>query len=36
VVSGLPYRIHYRIDDVAEAVEIITIAHTRQKPPRIR
>lgn len=34
VVSGLPYRIHYRIDAGAEVVEIITVAHTGQKPPR--
>lgn len=32
VVSGLPYRIHYRL--VTDAVEIITIAHTSRKPPR--
>ena len=31
VVSGLPYRVHYRI--TGEVVEIITIAHTSQKPP---
>ncbi|WP_145109293.1 type II toxin-antitoxin system RelE/ParE family toxin [Cereibacter sediminicola] len=31
-VSGLPYSIHYRLH--AEAVEIITIHHHRQKPPR--
>jgi plasmid stabilization system protein ParE len=34
VVSGLPYRIHYRIDETAGAVEILTVAHTSQKPPR--
>ena len=34
VVSGLPYRIHYRIDESAEIVEVITVAHTCQKPPR--
>lgn len=34
VVSGLPYRIHYRIDEAAGVVEIITIAHTSQLPPR--
>jgi plasmid stabilization system protein ParE len=32
VVSGLPYRIHYRI--LADAVEILTIAHTSQKPQK--
>lgn len=31
VVSGLPYRVHYRIK--GEVLEIITIAHTSQKPP---
>jgi len=31
-VSGLPYRIHYRLK--SEAVEIITIAHTSRKPLR--
>lgn len=30
VVSGLPYRIHYRL--LSDAVEVITIAHTSQKP----
>ena len=32
VVSGLPYRVHYRI--AGDVVEIITITHTSQKPPR--
>lgn len=32
VVSGLPYRIHYRI--TGDAVEVLTIAHTSQKPPQ--
>ncbi|WP_333815748.1 type II toxin-antitoxin system RelE/ParE family toxin [Tabrizicola sp.] len=32
VVSGLPYRIHYRV--LADAVEIMTITHTSQKPQR--
>lgn len=32
VVSGLPYRIHYRLS--ADAVEIITVAHISQKPLR--
>ncbi len=36
VVSGLPYCIYYRIDEAAETVEIITVAHTSQKPPRFR
>jgi plasmid stabilization system protein ParE len=31
VVSGLPYRIHYRL--LPDEIEIITIAHTSQKPP---
>lgn len=34
VVSGATYRLHYRIDAQAETVEIITVAHTSQKPPR--
>jgi addiction module RelE/StbE family toxin len=34
VVSGLPYRIHYRIDQGAGIVEVITVVHTSQKPPR--
>jgi plasmid stabilization system protein ParE len=32
VVSGLPYRIHYRL--LPDAVEVITIAHTSRKPLR--
>ena len=36
VVSGLPYRIHYSIDQAAGVVEIITVAHTSQRPPRFR
>lgn len=32
VVPGQPYRIHYRI--AGDAVEIITILHTSQRPPR--
>ena len=35
VVPGLPYRIHYRVNDVDGRVEIITVAHTSQLPPRI-
>ena len=31
VVSGLPYRIHYRLAE--DRVEVITIAHTSQLPP---
>lgn len=31
-VSGLPYRVHYRLRP--DAVEIITIAHTSRKPLR--
>ena len=35
VVSGPPYRLHYRINDAtAGLVEIITVAHMRQRPPR--
>ncbi len=34
-VSGLPYRVHYRIDEVAEVIQIITIAHTSRKSPGI-
>ncbi|MCA8928818.1 MAG: type II toxin-antitoxin system RelE/ParE family toxin [Alphaproteobacteria bacterium] len=34
VVSGLPYRIHYQVNGNADAVEIITVVHMRQKPPR--
>lgn len=33
VVSGLPYRIHYRINEEAGRVEVITVAHTSCKPP---
>ena len=31
-VTGLPYRIHYRILP-GERVEVITVAHTSQLPP---
>lgn len=31
-VSGLPYRLHYRI--TKDVVEIITISHTSQRPRR--
>jgi plasmid stabilization system protein ParE len=33
VVSGLPYRIHYRLDEAAGLVQIITVAHTSRRPP---
>ncbi|WP_196053584.1 type II toxin-antitoxin system RelE/ParE family toxin [Paracoccus lichenicola] len=33
VVSGLPYRLHYRI--VGDTVQIITIAHTSQRLPKL-
>ena len=36
VVSGLPYRIHYRFDEPADRVEVITVAHTSQQPPSFR
>ena len=32
-VTPYPYRIHYRIDEAGETVEVITIAHTSQRPP---
>ncbi len=34
-VSGLPYRVHYSIDEAAETVQIITIAHTSRKMTRL-
>ena len=34
-VSGLPYRIHYRLNKEADRIEIVTIAHTSQRPPRL-
>ena len=34
-VSGLPYRVHYRFDEAAETVQIITIAHMSRKMPRL-
>jgi len=34
-VSSLPYRIHYRIDEAAETVQIITIAHTSRRMTRL-
>lgn len=36
VVSGLPYRIHYRLDEPAGLVEVITAARTSQQPPFFR
>ncbi|MFO1144646.1 MAG: type II toxin-antitoxin system RelE/ParE family toxin [Amaricoccus sp.] len=33
VVSGLPYRIHYRLDEAFGVVQIITVAHTSRRPP---
>ena len=33
VVSGLPYRLHYRI--LGDTVQIITIAHASQRPPQL-
>ena len=35
LVSGLPYRIHYRLDEAAGVVEVLTVAHTSQRPPRL-
>lgn len=35
-VPGSTYRIHYRIDEAAGMVEILTVAHTSQRPPRLR
>lgn len=35
VVSRLPYRIHYRLDEAAGTLDVITIIHTRRRPPRI-
>ncbi len=32
MVPGLPYRVHYRV--IMDRVEIITVAHTRQLPPK--
>ena len=34
VVSGLPYRIHNRLNEAAGLVEIATVAHTSRRPPR--
>lgn len=35
VVPRLPYRIHYRADDATDTVNVITIVHTRRRPPRL-
>ena len=35
VVPRLPYRIHYRLDEHAETVEVLTVIHTRRRPPRL-
>jgi plasmid stabilization system protein ParE len=35
IVSGLPYRVHYRINEATATVEIITIAHTSRMMPRL-
>ena len=32
-VTGLPYRVHYRIEEAADRVVVITVAHVRQRPP---
>ena len=32
-VTGLPYRIHYVVDEARSEVRVITIAHVRQQPP---
>jgi len=34
-VSGLPYRVHYRVIEAAETVEIMLVMHTSRKPPRL-
>ena len=31
LVTGLPYRVHYRVE--ADRVVVVTIAHVRQRPP---
>lgn len=33
-VSGLPYRVHYRLSEDEGRVEIITVSHTSQLPPK--
>ena len=34
VVSGLPYRVIYRIDAQSGQIKIVTIGHTSRRPPR--
>ena len=34
-VSGLPYRVHYRLNEDEGRVEIITVAHTSQLLPKL-
>ena len=34
-VSGLPYRVHYRLNQDEDRVEIITVSHTSQLPPKL-
>jgi plasmid stabilization system protein ParE len=34
-VPGLPYRVHYRVDEQAGRVEVITVAHTSRLPPGV-
>lgn len=34
-VSGLPFRVHYRIDEAAGRIEVITVVHVRQRAPRV-
>ena len=33
MVSGLPYRIHYRLSEATGTVEILLVMHTSRKPP---
>lgn len=33
MVTGLPYRVHYRVDEGEGLITVITIAHVRQRPP---
>ena len=32
VVTGLPYRIHYAVNEARDIVEVLHIAHTSQRP----
>jgi addiction module RelE/StbE family toxin len=34
VVTGLPYRIHYAVNEADDIVQVIHIAHTSQRPIR--